>query len=228
MLIEKLLMSKKLTLMINLDRTLLHTTADHVVGIECHESLNRWGSEDLGWRLTKIRPYTKQFLHSMSQLFELRICTNAPRSYAEKMAQLLDEDGLLFGKRIHSCDDLEENKRHSKTGHLTNLFPGGKHTVIIVDYKKDKWNSTTNLIRVKPYKFFFRGSDNKMTVPIFDADDCLLHLETRLRQIHANFFASYEPSSNLPLPNIKKMVARLKRKSNRRNKFQRGLQMKRM
>ena len=204
-----LLMSRKLTLLVDLDNTLLHTEDDGIIGAENCPDLIRWsGQEFSDWSFTKIRPYTLQFLHNMSELYELRICTMGNRAYAWKMAELLDNDGALFGDRIHSRDDLLPIERPSKIGHLTNLFPCGDFMVVIIDDREDVWNSPGNLIRVEPYEFFFPGSDNKMTVRTDDHDNYLLHLETHLRKVHHNFYtALIENDRDTPLPNIKEIVA---------------------
>lgn len=212
--IKRLLASRKLTLMVDLDNTLLHTRRGGKGALGDSPEVIHWHS----WGthtpfMTKIRPHTKQFLHNMSQLFELRICTMGERLYAKKMAKMLDPDGIFFGKRIHSRTDLMVDERHSKLGHLTNLFPCGDFMVIIIDDKADVWNSRLNLIRVKPYAFF--GTTAEPTVPTFDDDDHLLHLEKLLRRVHRRFYKAYVDYKTIatPFPNTMHIIAEMKKKN---------------
>jgi len=212
----RLLASKKLVLMIDLDHTLLHSAnKDDVAGTYSCNGVIRWKFDiDLDEKLTKIRPYTGQFLRNMSQLFELRICTLGQRKYAEKMAKLLDEDGLLFGNRIHSRDDLASSDRRWKIRHLTELFPCGDHMVVIIDDRGDVWNWSQNLVRVLPYNFFIE-SDNKKIAPALDHDNYLPHLETYLRKIHLAFFGAYAAftiNNNAPFPTTRTIINSIKPK----------------
>jgi len=162
--------------------------------------------------MTKIRPNAKEFLQRMSHLFELHICTMGRRKYAKKMAQLLDEDGLLFGNRIHSADDLAKDRRKLKVGHLADLFPCGDHMVVILDDREDVWNSPSNLIPVKPYHFFPSNSNNHAIVRGSDTDDHLLHAETLLRKTHQAYFNAYETflkGESVAFPDTKPIVAKI-------------------
>lgn len=222
---ERLLLSNRLVLMVDLDHTLLHTSTKDVANIDCKEDMIRWRWNELSeWRITKIRPYTDQFLKNMSQLYELRICTMAGSLYANQMAKLLDKDHFLFGNRIHSRDDLPDNSR-SKKGHLTNLFPCDDDMVVIIDDRKDVWDSPPNLIRVKRYYYFTRDSDNKIVVPTVDDDDHLIYLEHLLRRIHSDFFtavADYRRVNDrsVPVPNTKSVVAKIKGLTRRKKRRQ--------
>ena len=209
---EKLYMAKKLVLMIDLDHTLLHTNVKDIAAAETTDELIRWRvNENWDWTLTKFRPHVREFLRNMSRLYELRICTMAGGVYVKRMVNFLDEDGLLFGNRIHSIQDLDEDQKltKSKTGHLSNLFPRGVDNVVIIDDREDVWNSPSNLIKVNRYSFFSRGSDNKMTVPASDNDNYLPYLETLLRRVHHNFFAAYaayKKDSSAAFPTTKVIV----------------------
>ena len=199
--------------MVDLDATLLHTSIDHVVRYDESDEVIRWQFNEVSdWQYTKLRPHAIEFLHEMSELFELRICTMGESLYARKMAALLDSSGVLFGSRIHARDDLADRSSKSKMGHLSTLFPCGDATVVIIDDREDVWDSSSNLIRVEPYRFFTRNSadDKTMFAPCFDFDDHLLHVKTLLRKVHRDYFDALNAcciDESLPLPCTKPIVA---------------------
>ena len=154
---EKLLERRKLVLLVDLDQTLIHTT---------NEKIEMEGKDVVCFQLygpsspiyhTKLRPYTNDFLETISKLFELHICTFGARMYAHKIAEILDPEKKLFSHRILSRDECFDPQL--KTGNLHALFPCGDSMVCIIDDREDVWNYSKNLIAVRPYSFFANTGD---------------------------------------------------------------------
>lgn len=101
---------------------------------------------------TKLRPYLKEFLESISQIYELHIFTFGCREYAHKIASIIDPDKKYFGNRILSRNESVD--QYSKWENLNNLFPCGDAMVCIIDDRADVWKDAGNLIQVKPYSYF--------------------------------------------------------------------------
>lgn len=154
---QRLLATKKLVLLVDLDQTLIHTTNDNIPpNLKDVFHFRLHGSRS-PWHHTRLRPGTKKFLEEMSALYELHICTFGSRMYAHKIAEFLDPDGQYFSHRILSRDEcLSAN---SKTANLKALFPCGDDMVCIIDDREDVWNFANNLIHVKPYHFFQHTGD---------------------------------------------------------------------
>ncbi|CAB0005558.1 unnamed protein product [Nesidiocoris tenuis] len=109
------------------------------------------------WYHTRLRPGTMKFLKSLTNYYELHICTFGVRPYAHMIAKILDPDGSLFGGRILSRDECFSSD--SKFANLQALFPCGDELVCIIDDRDDVWNYSPNLIQVKPYLFFRNTGD---------------------------------------------------------------------
>ncbi|KAI5692847.1 hypothetical protein M8J75_002231 [Diaphorina citri] len=153
----RLIKDRKLVLLVDLDQTLIHTTNDNIppnIKDIHHFQLNGARSP---WYHTRLRPGTHQFLASISQWFELHICTFGSRNYAHQIAHFLDRQRKYFSHRILSRDECFD--AHSKTANLKALFPCGDNMVCIIDDREDVWNYALNLIHVKPYHFFRHTGD---------------------------------------------------------------------
>jgi len=168
--LNRLLASKRLVLVLDLDHTLLHTTlprseAQHYA-LERIES----GTQDV-YRLsvnamtyyTKLRPNVRTFLTAMAELYELYVYTAGDRAYAENIARLLDYSGRWFSGRIVSRDDYADVPAEHKK--LDKIFPFDEHwaTALILDDNSDTWdhpsasrNPRENLIHVVKYNFWPR------------------------------------------------------------------------
>ncbi|KAH8269585.1 hypothetical protein KR018_009568 [Drosophila ironensis] len=154
---RRLLADRKLVLLVDLDQTVIHTTNDTVPeNIKGIYHFQLYGPQS-PWYHTRLRPGTAEFLESMSQLYELHICTFGARNYAHMIAQLLDPKGKFFSHRILSRDECFNAT--SKTDNLKALFPNGDSMVCIIDDREDVWNMASNLIQVKPYHFFQHTGD---------------------------------------------------------------------
>lgn len=176
---NNLFVHKKLSLVLDLDHTLVHATDDpRAAAILEHSPPNvdidsiaafslRTTSASTNPKLprqppckmhVKLRPHLKQFLTTVSAHFELHIYTMGSRPYADQVARLIDPDKSLFRGRITSREDFDEGRCNQKS--ISRLFPCDDSMVLIVDDREDVWINGTNqmfmpnLIRAKPYCFW--------------------------------------------------------------------------
>ncbi|KAJ0426144.1 hypothetical protein BJY00DRAFT_273096 [Aspergillus carlsbadensis] len=163
---RRLLAGRKLSLVVDLDQTIIHATVDPTVG-EWMEDKNNPNHEALSdvrafqliddgpgmrgcWYYVKLRPGLESFLQNISEMFELHIYTMGTRAYAQHIASIIDPDRKLFGDRILSRD--ESGSLTAKNLHR--LFPVDTKMVVIIDDRGDVWRWSPNLIKVSPYDFF--------------------------------------------------------------------------
>lgn len=162
---RRLLKSKKLSLVVDLDQTIIHATVDPTVAewqndtsnpnydavkdVEKFQLVDDHPSRGC-WYYIKLRPGLKEFLQNISKIYELHIYTMGTRAYALNIAKIVDPEGKIFGDRILSRD--ESGSLTAKN--LQRLFPVDTKMVVIIDDRGDVWNWSDNLIKVKPYDFF--------------------------------------------------------------------------
>jgi RNA polymerase II subunit A-like phosphatase len=165
---RRLLQSRKLSLVVDLDQTIIQACIDPTVGEwqrdptnPNHESVKNIksfqlddGPSDLARRCSyyiKMRPGLEDFLKRISEMYELHVYTMGTRAYAQNVARVVDPDKKLFGNRVISRD--ENGNIFSKN--LQRLFPVSTHMVVIIDDRSDVWpRNRPNLIKVSPYEFF--------------------------------------------------------------------------
>ncbi|KAL1973917.1 hypothetical protein VTN31DRAFT_5477 [Thermomyces dupontii] len=163
---RRLLSTRRLSLVVDLDQTIIHATVDPTVGEwkEDESNPNHNAVKDVRafqltddapgmrgcWYYIKLRPGLEQFLQNISKLYELHIYTMGTRAYAQNIAKIIDPDGKLFGDRILSRD--ESGSLTAKN--LQRLFPVDTKMVVIIDDRGDVWRWNHNLIKVSPYDFF--------------------------------------------------------------------------
>jgi RNA polymerase II subunit A-like phosphatase len=101
----KLVKSRKLVLLVDLDHTVIHTTNEHV-----NPNLKEIHHYELShphiWYHTKFRPRCIHFLEEMSKIFELHVVTFGERMYAHKIANLMDPQRKYFHDRILSRNEI--------------------------------------------------------------------------------------------------------------------------
>lgn len=169
---RRLFESKRLSLVLDLDHTLVHATDDaRASAILQHSPENLDTSSVASFTLgpttdsrmtslmhLKLRPHLNDFLARMASKFELHIYTMGSRPYADQVARLIDPDKSLFSGRITSREDFAEGYCNQKS--IARLFPCDDSMVLIVDDREDVWISKTgqpfmpNLIRADPYSFW--------------------------------------------------------------------------
>ncbi|KAL9126407.1 MAG: hypothetical protein Q9217_004535 [Psora testacea] len=163
---RRLLASKKLSLVVDLDQTIIHATVDPTVADwqkdsenpnhEAVKDVRAFLLKDDGpgnkgcWYYVKLRPGLEQFLENVSKIYELHIYTMGTRQYAKNIADIIDPDHKVFGDRILSRD--ESGSMTAKN--LQRLFPVDTKMVVIIDDRGDVWKWSPNLIKVTPYDFF--------------------------------------------------------------------------
>ena len=166
---KRLLRQRKLSLVVDLDQTIIHACIEPTIGEwqkdasnPNHEAvkdvksfqLNDDGPRGLASGCTyyiKLRPGLQEFLEEIATMYELHVYTMGTRAYALNIARIVDPDRKLFGNRVISRD--ENGSITSKS--LQRLFPVSTNMVVIIDDRADVWpRNRPNLIKVVPYDFF--------------------------------------------------------------------------
>ncbi|KAJ2635444.1 CTD phosphatase Fcp1 [Coemansia sp. RSA 1286] len=175
---KRLWNQKKLSLVIDLDQTIIHADAtfdphfqakllEAYKGPQDQESTDAKPStppttglpKDIGTfylpdspqqYFVKMRPGLQEFLQEISKLYEMHIYTMGTRPYANAVAQLIDPEHRFFNGRILSRDESGSMTEKS----LKRLFPVDTSMAVIMDDRSDVWDWSPNLIRVYAYEFF--------------------------------------------------------------------------
>ena len=163
---RRLLASKKLSLVVDLDQTIIQATVDPTVADwqKDEHNPNHGAVKDVRafllkddgpgnrgcWYYIKLRPGLKDFLTNVSKIYELHIYTMGTRAYAKNIAEIIDPEHKIFGDRILSRDESGS----STAKNLQRLFPVDTKMVVIIDDRGDVWKWSPNLIKVTPYDFF--------------------------------------------------------------------------
>ena len=163
---RRLLDSRKLSLVVDLDQTIIHATVDPTVAewqrdpnnpnYDAVKDVRAFQLVDDGpgargcWYYIKLRPGLEDFLGTISQYYELHIYTMGTRAYAENIAKIIDPKRKIFGDRILSRD--ESGSLTAKN--LKRLFPVDTKMVVIIDDRGDVWQWSPNLVKVSAYDFF--------------------------------------------------------------------------
>lgn len=166
---KRLLKQRKLSLVVDLDQTIIHACIEPTIGEWQRDpsnpnhsavkdvksfQLNDDGPRGLASGCTyyiKLRPGLQEFLEEIATMYELHVYTMGTRAYALNIAKIVDPDKKLFGNRVISRD--ENGSITSKS--LARLFPVSTDMVVIIDDRADVWPmNRANLIKVIPYDFF--------------------------------------------------------------------------
>ncbi|CAH9052066.1 unnamed protein product [Cuscuta epithymum] len=168
---KKMFSAKKLSLVLDLDHTLLNS-AKFVEVDPVHDEILRKKEEQerekpkrhlfrfphmAMW--TKLRPGIWNFLEKASKLFELHLYTMGNKLYATEMAKLLDPKGDMFSGRVVSRGDdadlIDGDERVvPKSKDLEGVL-GMESSVVIIDDSVRVWpHNKLNLIVVERYIYF--------------------------------------------------------------------------
>ncbi|KAG7105088.1 RNA polymerase II subunit A C-terminal domain phosphatase like protein [Verticillium longisporum] len=166
---RRLLRQRKLSLVVDLDQTIIHACIEPTVGewmndpenpnYDAVKDVQKFQLNDEGprgvtqgcWYYIKMRPGLREFLEKVAELYELHVYTMGTRAYALNIAKIVDPQQKLFGNRVISRD--ENGSITSKS--LQRLFPVSTNMVVIIDDRADVWpRNRPNLIKVVPYDFF--------------------------------------------------------------------------
>jgi RNA polymerase II subunit A-like phosphatase len=168
----RLLEGKKLSLIVDLDQTVIHTTCERTIAEwqADPENPNYGAVKDVrsfqladdnvaqvaaNWYYVKMRPGLKDFFDRISTMYEMHVYTMATRAYAKAVAEIIDPDRKYFGDRILSRDENYTDKLKS----LQRLFPTNTDMVVIIDDRADIWGYSDNLVRVPVFNFFPGAGD---------------------------------------------------------------------
>jgi len=151
--------------------------------------------------------------------------TFGTRSYATKIAQIIDPTQKIFKERILSRNECDITD--GKT--LKRIFPCDDSMVVIVDDREDVWSFSPNLIKIDPFIYFKGAPDiNPSSAPQPNIptptpaepdknpsqstpsppDDCLPLILSALQRVHAQF---YSEISRKPKVDVKEIISRLKK-----------------
>ncbi|KAF4554617.1 putative NLI interacting factor-like phosphatase 1 [Elsinoe fawcettii] len=163
---RRLTSSRKLSLVVDLDQTIIHATVDTTVAewqndptnpnhdavkdVRAFQLLDEAPGARGCWYYIKLRPGLFEFLDEIAKLYECHIYTMGTRAYAQNIAKIVDPQGKIFGDRILSRDESGSMTVKS----LRRLFPVDTKMVVIIDDRGDVWNWSQNLIKVTVYDFF--------------------------------------------------------------------------
>ncbi|OMH78978.1 RNA polymerase II subunit A C-terminal domain phosphatase, partial [Zancudomyces culisetae] len=86
----------------------------------------------------------------LKEKYEMHIYTMGTRSYAERVAKLVDPNHEYFQERILSRDESGSITHKS----IKRLFPCDDSMVVVIDDRGDIWQWSDNLVKVRPYSFF--------------------------------------------------------------------------
>ncbi|XP_050376871.1 RNA polymerase II C-terminal domain phosphatase-like 4 [Argentina anserina] len=187
---RELLGDKKLHLVLDLDHTLLNTTAvacltpreEYLLGTD-HKLegvfLVRNSAMDL---VTKLRPFVGEFLEEAAEMFEMSVYTMGDRPYAQQMVKLLDPRGVFFGDRVVSRDD--STKKFEKN---LDLVCAKESAVLVLDDTQGVWTegNQKNVILMQRYLFFRSSYDS------FGFKHCVSHSELKTDEIEEHTQRTY-------------------------------------
>ncbi|KAK4475400.1 hypothetical protein MN116_002459 [Schistosoma mekongi] len=148
---QSLLSARKLVLLVDLDQTIIHTTNDLQAFKYKNVHRYRLPGSPLVYH-TRLRPHLEKVLDCLSQYYQMHICTFGNRVYAHQLASMIDPKRRYFSQRILSRDECFNPI--TKSANLKALFPRGLNLVCIIDDRGEVWDWSSNLIHVKPYRFF--------------------------------------------------------------------------
>lgn len=216
---RRLLKEKRLSLVVDLDQTLLHASMNQEIGQwisqkdhKYHENCKNVHQVKLHdhsmIHYIKLRHGALEFLEKVHKMYELHIYTMGSRSYAEAIARLLDPQQYIFNDRIVARDHHGNWTKKE----LTRIFPCDDTMVVILDDRLDVWERSPNLVQVKPYEFFINAGDintifkdeqkaqmesmkpiiSPTPLIIDEADDQLERIVLVLEQVHGKFYELYD------------------------------------
>ena len=228
---SQLLKSRKLSLVLDLDLTLLHCTVDpralefaRSKGVNDVHEIQVQGIK----HYLKLRDGMRAWLKTLTENFVLHIYTHGTREYAETCARIMDPDDVLFRRRIISRTDVPEL---GSLKSLKTVFPMDDRMVLILDDNANVWQGCKNLITVKAYHFF-RGMEgvnaigneassslasSKEKTPLKAGgssgrtDRGLMHLRDLLSWTHDKFYEKIAQGEEENSVDVKEVLGELKR-----------------
>ncbi|XP_057415506.1 RNA polymerase II C-terminal domain phosphatase-like 4 isoform X1 [Lotus japonicus] len=210
---------KKLYLVLDLDQTLLNSVRfDRLSSKELYLLTHTDSLGDSLFKsdtdmMTKLRPFVRTFLKEASKYFEMYIYTMGNRSYAQKMAKLLDPQAEYFKRKVISRDD--NTQKHQKG---LDVVLGQESAVLILDDTKKVWTKhEDNLILIERYHFFARSrrqfglnfeSLAELKTDENETDGALKRILVLLKLVHYIFF--YVLKEDLIDRDVRKVLSSLR------------------
>ncbi|OBZ88464.1 RNA polymerase II subunit A C-terminal domain phosphatase [Choanephora cucurbitarum] len=209
---KRLLKARKLSLILDLDQTIIHASCDPKYEKHTQESnIRQFVLQNNTVYYVKLRPGLEEFLKELDKLYELHIYTMGNRDYADAITKEIDPTGSIFKERVLSRDESGSVTQKK----LQRLFPCDISMVVVLDDRSDVWNSAPNLIRIKPYEFFVDRKNSitqavaeKNDDPDWGADNELMVVLKILQEVHHKFYSipSEQADVTCIIPNMKKQV----------------------
>ncbi|RLN56819.1 hypothetical protein BBJ28_00021206, partial [Nothophytophthora sp. Chile5] len=196
--------AKKLSLVLDLDHTLLHAVrvGDVVGEIPQTEDTHFFFIPGLAQQhVVKLRPGLAAFLTELSALYDLFIYTHGTRLYAEQIVKIIDPDESYFKNRIVARTDTPDMLHKS----LKLLFPSCDDSMILVlDDRIDVWKENEgNVFLIEPYHYFkctaeINNASGQGVTGLEDSDaessedTHLVQTTTVLKHVHEVFYEGHE------------------------------------
>ena len=156
----------KKTLVLDLDETLILATKKKPA---VYDAALTYNGRDLIY--LKLRPFLKEFLEDMQELYELIIYTSADRVYADNIINFIEQDQLYFSHRLYQLQCLRRGNKYLFKNLELLCSNRSISDIIIVDNLVINYSlSVRNGIPILDYK----GDDN---------DYQLVHLAAYLRKL---------------------------------------------
>ncbi|KAJ0404314.1 hypothetical protein P43SY_003227 [Pythium insidiosum] len=204
------LQAKKLSLVLDLDHTLLHAVrvSDVVGEIAKTDDTHFFFIPGLPHQehVVKLRPGLATFLKELSTLYDLFIYTHGTRLYAEEIAKIIDPTGAIFQHRIVARTDTPEMAHKS----LKLLFPScDDRMILVLDDRIDVWKENEgNVFLIEPYHHFkctaeINNASGQSVLGAGTDDDSnastdrhLAHATRVLQHVHGAFYGTREISAD--------------------------------
>ena len=152
-----------INLVVDLDLTLLHCTADPRAAIlEGAHPLHLSGFNSIYYVV--LRPWAREFIHLARQHFTLHVCTLGTREYAQKCMDLL---GFLPEEKVRVCarEDLGPAKRKDLAALKVRM-----DRTLILDDSCNIWRQGSNVLSIARFLVFpITDLSRKLTTEEFEA-----------------------------------------------------------
>lgn len=155
--LKKLRSDKKLSLIVDLDNTLIHATSVYDVAEwinkQKRSKTNKPRVKELFTTNNysfKLRPGLYSFLTHISTMYELNVYTMGSTAYAKSLLDRIDPYRNLFKGKILSRDGNGCTLQKK----MSRLYPTNRSQVLILDDNANVWDDSPNLIQIKSYTYF--------------------------------------------------------------------------
>ncbi|VVA97992.1 unnamed protein product [Arabis nemorensis] len=188
---------KKLHLVLDLDKTLLHATkvaglskAEKYLIVEAYsdewDDLRAFLNDPV--YLIKLQPFVRMFLEEANKMFTMYVYTMGTRGYAKAVLELIDPKGIYFGNRVITRTESPELK-------TLDLVLADERGVVIVDDRRDVWtcHHHSNLVKIHEYKYFRVDDYKQRSLSEKRRDEsenngALAFVLKLLKEVHCEFF----------------------------------------